>query len=349
MDQKKKTYHIWVKRVFILLPYLFIFFYFGIYPIKDEEIFLPGGVNKIEDVVKIEGEIDSSGHYYSSYVRTITKPSIIVKWFSTTFLDGEVVTLSEVESELSVFELNNYSRQSKKNSVDTAIIVAYTAANKPINYEKTGVDVAFRYPGYPIFEVIRIGDRITNMGGVEVSSVDELLNLLWSYETCGPIELEIIRNGETKTLKTETVPESANQGTNCTLGISVMDHHTIHETTPRITKIDYDGYGGSAGLLQTLMIYDKLTQDDLTHGKKISGTGGINLRGEVTPIGGIKQKVLGAIKDGVDIYFAPNLETSEGNLYEVAKDVVESRGSKMVVVPVNHLDDALNYLNSMNE
>ncbi len=60
-------------------------------------------------------------------------------------------------------------------------------------------------------------------------------------------------------------------------------------------KIDLDDIGGpSAGLMFTLGIIDKLEPDDLTGGKIIAGTGTIDDEGNVGPIGGIPQKLVGA-------------------------------------------------------
>lgn len=56
-------------------------------------------------------------------------------------------------------------------------------------------------------------------------------------------------------------------------------------------KIDSHEIGGpSAGLMFTLEIYNQLVDEDLTRGHEIAGTGTINEKGEIGPIGGIQQK-----------------------------------------------------------
>ena len=40
----------------------------------------------------------------------------------------------------------------------------------------------------------------------------------------------------------------------------------------------------------TLEIYNQLVDEDLTRGHEIAGTGTINEKGEIGPIGGIQQK-----------------------------------------------------------
>ena len=44
-----------------------------------------------------------------------------------------------------------------------------------------------------------------------------------------------------------------------------------------------------------LMIYNALTEQDLTNGKKIVGTGTIERDGSVGVIGGVKYKIMGAV------------------------------------------------------
>ena len=70
-------------------------------------------------------------------------------------------------------------------------------------------------------------------------------------------------------------------------------------------KIDAGGVGGpSAGLAFALDILQELGRN-VTHGHKVAATGEIALDGTVGPIGGVKQKTLGARKAGVDAFLVP--------------------------------------------
>lgn len=73
-------------------------------------------------------------------------------------------------------------------------------------------------------------------------------------------------------------------------------------TSPGITINTKDIGGPSAGLMMALEIYDQLTETDLTKGLEIAGTGTINEKGEIGPIGGISQKVIAADRAGIDIF-----------------------------------------------
>jgi PDZ domain-containing protein len=55
----------------------------------------------------------------------------------------------------------------------------------------------------------------------------------------------------------------------------------------------------------TLGIIDKLKPEDLTGGKIIAGTGTIDDEGNVGPIGGIPQKLVGAKGAGAQLFLVP--------------------------------------------
>ena len=97
--------------------------------------------------------------------------------------------------------------------------------------------------------------------------------------------------------------------------------------------------GPSAGLMLALQIYDRLTPDDLTHGKQIAGTGEISCDGGVGPIGGIEQKVAGAAREGAEIFLAPTLN---------AADAREAAGDDIQVVSISTFDDAVKFLEGLD-
>ena len=83
-------------------------------------------------------------------------------------------------------------------------------------------------------------------------------------------------------------------------------------------KIDSHEIGGpSAGLMFTLEIYNQLVEDDLTRGHEIAGTGTINEKGEVGPIGGIQQKVVAASDAGAEVFFAPNEKVRKNRIIKM--------------------------------
>jgi len=74
---------------------------------------------------------------------------------------------------------------------------------------------------------------------------------------------------------------------------------------PIKVKIDLAGVGGpSAGLAFALDVLEELGRN-VDRGHRIAATGEIHLDGSVGPIGGIKQKTIGARRAGVDAFLVP--------------------------------------------
>jgi Lon-like protease len=116
---------------------------------------------------------------------------------------------------------------------------------------------------------------------------------------------------------------------------------------PKVSvKTDEIG-GPSAGLMFSLEIFDQLMDEDFTKGYKIAGTGTIDSKGAVGPIGGIDQKIVAADKAGAEIFFAPNEKGTSDSNYKLAVKTASQIGSKMKIVPVDLIDDAINYLQKL--
>jgi len=87
------------------------------------------------------------------------------------------------------------------------------------------------------------------------------------------------------------------------IGITVDQDAKIE--LPLDVEIDLGDVGGpSAGLPFALEIARQLGRD-VTHGCKVAATGELALDGTVIPIGGVKQKTIGARKADVDIFVVP--------------------------------------------
>jgi len=91
----------------------------------------------------------------------------------------------------------------------------------------------------------------------------------------------------------------------------------------------------------SLSIYNYLTNQDLTNGMKIVGTGTIDEEGNVGGIGGVKYKIKAAVKEKADIFFVP-----EEN-YEEALDTINEDKLNIKLIKVATIDDAIIYLKGL--
>ncbi|MCB5908782.1 YlbL family protein [Streptomyces pinistramenti] len=97
--------------------------------------------------------------------------------------------------------------------------------------------------------------------------------------------------------------------------------------------------GPSAGLMFALGIVDKLTPQDLTGGKFVAGTGTIDDKGKVGPIGGISMKTVGARAKGAEYFLTP-----KDNCAAAAKDTPEG----LTLVKVDTIGDAVKALEKIS-
>ena len=95
---------------------------------------------------------------------------------------------------------------------------------------------------------------------------------------------------------------TAEAGGRTVIGVGLrMDYDLPIDVTLNTGRVG----GPSAGLMFSLAIYDVLTPGELTGGKNIAGTGTMQDDGSVGPIGGIRQKLVGAKRAGASYFLAP--------------------------------------------
>jgi len=119
------------------------------------------------------------------------------------------------------------------------------------------------------------------------------------------------------------------------IGILVDNNPPIFEFPVEIDMDSQNIGGPSAGMMFTLEIINQLTEDDITDGIRIAGTGTIRRDGTVGPIGGVKQKVYAAIDAGATVVFIP------ADNYD---DAILAAGDSITVVRVETIDDPLEFL-----
>ena len=91
--------------------------------------------------------------------------------------------------------------------------------------------------------------------------------------------------------------------------------------------------GPSAGIAMAIALISVLTNTPVC--KDVAVTGEITIRGRVLPIGGLKEKSLGALRAGIRTIIVP--EKNRKDLVEIPSNVKR----KIKFVPIQHMDDVL--------
>ncbi|MBI9116100.1 YlbL family protein [Sanguibacter suaedae] len=172
------------------------------------------------------------------------------------------------------------------------------------------------------------GDVITTVAGTPIEEYEDLTTALDGTEAGAPVTLGVLRDGVPVELSFPSSPDPQG-GDGARLGVFVSPAFDF----PVDVSIRIDDIGGpSAGTMFALGIIDRLTEVDEANGEIIAGTGTIDTSGTVGPIGGIQQKLHGALRDGAAWFLAP-----ADNCSEVYGHVPDG----LTVVRVETLSDAL--------
>ena len=192
--------------------------------------------------------------------------------------------------------------QDMTESQKVAAVVALRQLGRKVHTTTGGVTIVLVEKGAPAAKVLRTSDVIVAADGHKVNSVAELRAVLAKHRPGDVVQITFVRNGKRTTVPIKTVADPQDPK-HSLVGISARDNLKVKLPVP--IKIDAGGVGGpSAGLAFALDILQELGRN-VTHGHEIAATGEIALDGSVGPIGGVKQKTLGARKAGVDAFLVP--------------------------------------------
>ena len=171
------------------------------------------------------------------------------------------------------------------------------------------------------------GDVIVAIDGTDIGTYADMSSAMHSKSPGEEIVVTVLREGARVD---ETFVTGDDGNGNAIMGVYVDPTFDL----PIDVTVKIDSVGGpSAGLMFSLGIMDKLTEDDELNGAKVAGTGTISASGDVGPIGGIRMKMWGA-KDAGSTYFLAPVEN--------CSDVTGNIPDGLDVFSVDTLDDAYN-------
>ena len=294
-------------------------------------IYIGGGTIDLEK--RIELESNEKGSYNLAYVKQInaTIPTyllslVIDKW------DTEKVSSYKISDSETAKDIDKREKLYLEEANSNAIINAYTLAGKKVDIKSNEYKVIYVDPESDTD--IKIGDTLVSVNGVSVSNNQEYHEYLETLEVGDNLDVKVLRNekevncyAKLKEINDEKV-----------IGLYLVNVYDF-EVEPEIElKFKWNESGPSGGFMLALAIYDRLIPEDLTKGRKIVGTGTIDSEGNVGEIGGVKYKLIGAVKNKADIFFVPK------DNYQEAMDTKNKYKYDIEVISVDTLQDAITYL-----
>jgi len=311
---------------------------------------VPGSAEDTSQFVKVNGKHDKKkGNLLLTTVGIVSgTPFTLLKSlgneFETIYSQQD---LMGNESSQQYFTVQQYYMKSATNN---AVQAAYSKADKPFTKKYLGVYIMDVMSNSDFKKKLEIGDTITSINGYHFNNADQFIKYVKKQDRKSTVKIDFLRDGKRKTASGKLVKlaDTKRYG----LGITLTDDTEAKGNPP--TSINAGSIGGpSAGLMFTLQVYSQITDNNLKDGRTIAGTGTIAPDGTVGPIGGIEKKVYAASAEGATVFFAPNdpvtkeikkYEPGYVNNYNLAKGAAKKIHTKMKIVPVKNLNDAINYL-----
>jgi PDZ domain-containing protein len=222
-------------------------------------------------------------------------------------------------------------QQDMQRSQVIAAAVALKAAGKRVTLRPTGALVDGIQPGKPAVGKLEPDDVIVAVDGKPVRTPAGLFSIMAKVRVGDTARFTVRRANQTllekiKTVRSDEGPKRA------VVGVFVEPATDIQLPFP--VRIDAGNVGGpSAGLAFALDVMQELGHNVL-HGHKIAATGEIEPDGSVLPIGGVKQKTIGARDAGVDAFLVPVGNAAEARKY--------AHGLR--IIPVENFQQALHAL-----
>lgn len=190
--------------------------------------------------------------------------------------------------------------------------------------------------GSPAEGKLEVDDEVIAVNGVAVPDLKSLRDAIAANGTDAPAVFDIVRDGVPLSVSITPVAATSADGEKTSIiGIATK---VLYDFPVDVT-IQLDNVGGpSAGMMFALGIIDKMTPGELNGGENVAGTGTIDAQGTIGPIGGIRQKLYGAVDAGATYFLAP-----EANCNEVVGHVPDG----LRVLSVATLDDSLAALDAI--
>ncbi len=307
---------------------IFIFFFYEL-PFV---VYKPGGTIDLNTRIEIEGKYESSGSLNMAYVSMMRGniPFVLLSYFIPNW-DLEKTSNITVNNE-SIDDSIKRDRIYLENGLDYATFNAYREAGKEMKI--TNVHQIITYIAEEAITDLELGDKILSINNHEFKSLNELqlyINTLKKEET---VHFKVLRGDKEK----ECTAKIFELDNSLKVGISIVEKYD-YTTNPKLEiKTKASESGSSGGLMTALAIYNALTEEDLTKGRKIVGTGAIDKDGNILEIGGVKYKLLGAEKAKADIFLCP-----EKN-FEEALRIKDENKLNLNIIKVETLKEAIEEL-----
>lgn len=326
------------KRVFLILliPYILLIL-LSVIPTNNTTIG-PGEINSVQNFIDFEYQTDLNNKYYTTSVFSFDNATPLMVLLSRLNKDVTLSRMSTYYQDTKILDRYAMGYLMKEDSINKAILNASNYLS--LEYTSIEKNIVYLTYNYLTNDNLKIGDEITSVNGS--TDIYNAIEIAPCYTESTFVVIDEDSNEKTLIL------EKREHNDHCSFGIYV-------DSITKITTHEYDYdisnnavMGPSGGLLQTLYLIDLLGADFLDNDLLIGGTGTIDILGNIGAIGGVKQKIITASKNNIDVFFVPHLSDEQDDNYIEALLTYNQLDTEMVLVGVSTLQEALDYLMGVN-
>jgi PDZ domain-containing protein len=300
---------------------------------SSQYVFLPDPAHPVAPYVTVPGGHDPTkgGVYYVDVV--VRKATLLERLFGGLHEGADLYPASAVEPPgVNDQERRRIDQQDMQRSQQIAAAVALRAAGKKVVLRPIGARVVLVEPGKPAVGKLRPDDVLISVAGKRVNTPRDVFAAMQKQKIGSVVKFVVRRDKQTLVVPIKTVT-SGSAPKRPVVGVFLETALDIHLPFP--VRINVGSVGGpSAGLAFALDVMEELGRD-VVHGHKVAATGEIFADGSVGPIGGIKQKTIGARQAGVDAFLVPAGEN--------ARDA-RKHADGLRIIPVESFPQALRAL-----
>ncbi len=316
----------------ILLVFVFIFLLFFID--TPYLIYTPGDYIDLSKRLEVATDNKTSGTFGMAYVSVI-KASPAFLGLSYLNKNWDIISKDKVKyDDETLKESEKRDKISMEEAVSNAKIAAFKEAEA--TYDIKNIRHIITYLDSDDTE-LKLFDEIKTVDGKDINNLEDVRKIVDSREIGAKMNIEVLRNDKLISVSSKVYEKEGRK----LLGVSLTNVYEVN-TDPKVEiTIKSNESGPSGGLMMALSVYNSLVREDISKGKKIIGTGTIDIDGNVGEIGGVKYKLIGAVKNKSDIFLCPKEN------YEEAIKVVKDNNYSIKIISVGTLKEAIEELKKL--
>jgi len=300
---------------------------------SDQYILLPDIAHPVAPLVKVAGARTPSNagaiYFLDVIERHASELEALFPWIHP---DGTLVPAGDILPPCST------AAQADQAQLQAMAFPQRVAA--PVALRRLGYHVGVRHTGVAVSQLIggtnapcnlQPMDVVVSVDGTPTPTETALHEALGRVTPGAVVELRVRRGGKLITVPVKTVDEGDGRAL-----VGFVPEQAATFKLPFRVSIDAGNVGGpSAGLAFALEVMQQLGRD-VTHGHRVAATGQMELNGTVSPIGGVRQKVVDAHKANVEALLVPAGKN--------ARDARRFAPKDLRVIPVRTFGQALRAL-----